>query len=179
MRSFFYSFVLFFLLLLPPLGGRARARSALSRVCFRERFFVFLRLAMGSRSRAPVLWDRATRMTRETNGCIRSLRADANGSFRVQMSRRISFLEVFFERVTFLTFASSWRSARREFTKRAVLGDRKTILLVEDLFHLEMKFETSLSLSLSFSNKTHTKTTKHNRSRALLPRDQEQTVPEI
>ena len=74
MRSFFYSFVLFFLLLL-PLGGRACARSALSRVCFREkeRFFVFLRLAMGSRSRAPVLWDRATRMTRETNGFIRSL----------------------------------------------------------------------------------------------------------
>jgi hypothetical protein len=104
---------------------------------------------MGSRSRAPVLWDRATRMTRETNGFIRSLRADANGSFRVQMSRRISFLEVFFERFTFLTFASSWRSARREFTKRAVLGDRKTILLVEDLFHLEMKFETYLSLSLS------------------------------
>ena len=75
MRSFFYSFVLFFLLLLLPLGGRARARSALSRVCFRERFFVFLPLAMGSRSRAPVLvWDRATRMTlRETNGFIRSL----------------------------------------------------------------------------------------------------------
>jgi hypothetical protein len=92
-------------------------------------------------------------MTRETNGFIRSLRADANGSFRVQMSRRISFLEVFFERVTFLTFASSWRSARREFTKRAVLGDRKTILLVEDLFHLEMKFETYLSLSLSFSSR--------------------------
>ena len=38
--------------------------------------------------------------------------------------------------------------ARDEFTKRAVLGDRKTILLVEDLFHLEMKFETYLSLSL-------------------------------
>ena len=74
MRSFFYSFVLFFLLLLLPLGGRARARSALSRVCFRERFFVFLPLAMGSRSRAPGLWDRATRMTlRETNGFIRSL----------------------------------------------------------------------------------------------------------
>ena len=78
---------------------------------------------MVSRSRAPVLWDviGLKRMTRETNGFIRSLRADANGSFPVQMSRRISFLAVFFERFTFLTFASSWRSARREFTKRAVL----------------------------------------------------------
>ena len=152
MRSFFYSFVLFFLLLLPPLGGRARARSALSRVCFRERFFVFLRLAMGSRSRAPVLWDRATRMTRETNGCIRSLRADANGSFRVQMSRRISFLEVFFERVTFLTFASSWRSARREFTKRAV---EESDPPCGRPLSSQMKFETylSLSLSLSFSSR--------------------------
>lgn len=49
--------------------------------------------------------------------------------------------------------------ARDEFTKRAVLGDRKTILLVEDLFHLEMKFETYLSLSLFLlamkTNKTH------------------------
>ena len=74
-RAFFFLFFRpFFLFLLPPLGGRARARSALSRVCFRERFFVFLPLAMGSRSRAPGLWDRATRMTlRETNGFIRSL----------------------------------------------------------------------------------------------------------
>ena len=95
-------------------------RAVCSLVCVLERDFLFFSVSMGSRSRAPVLWDRATRMTRETNGCIRSLRADANGSFRVQMSRRISFLEVFFERVTFLTFASSWRSARREFTKRAV-----------------------------------------------------------
>ena len=131
-----------------------RARSALSRACSTERFFSLF-FSMVSRSRAPVLWDviGLKRTTRETNGFIRSLRADANGSFRVQMSRRISFLEVFFERVTFLTFASSWRSARREFTKRAVLGDRKTILLVEDLFHLEMKFETYLSLSLSFSSR--------------------------
>ena len=73
-RAFFFLFFRPFFLLLLPLGGRACARSALSRVCFRERFFVFLRLAMGSRSRAPVLWDRATRMTlRETNGFIRSL----------------------------------------------------------------------------------------------------------
>ena len=117
-RAFFFLFFrpFFLLLLLLPLGGRARARSALS---FRERFFVFLRLAMGSRSRAPVLWDRATRMTRETNGCIRSLRADANGSFRVQMSRGISFLAVFFERFTFLTFASSWQSARRVYETRS------------------------------------------------------------
>ena len=72
-RAFFFLFFrpFFLLLLLLPLGGRACARSALS---FREIFFVFLPLAMGSRSRAPVLWDRATRMTlRETNGCIRSL----------------------------------------------------------------------------------------------------------
>jgi len=95
------------------------------------------------------------------------------------MSRRISFLEVFFERFTFLTFASSWRSARREFTKRAV--EETKILLVEDLFHLEMKFETYLSLSLSLSprDENQQNMTKHNRSRALLPRDQEQTVPEI
>jgi len=95
------------------------------------------------------------------------------------MSRRISFLEVFFERFTFLTFASSWRSARREFTKRAV--EETKILLVEDLFHLEMKFETYLSLSLSLSprDENQQNVTKHNRSRALLPRDQEQTVPEI
>ena len=95
------------------------------------------------------------------------------------MSRRISFLEVFFERFTFLTFASSWRSARREFTKRAV--EETKILLVEDLFHLEMKFETYLSLSLSLSprDENQQNMTKHNRSRALLPRDQEQTVPKI
>ena len=72
-RAFFVLFFRPFFLLLLPLGGRACARSALSRVCFRERFFVFLRLAMDSRSRAPVLWARATRMTRETNGFIRSL----------------------------------------------------------------------------------------------------------
>jgi len=54
------------------------------------------------------------------------------------MSRRISFLAVFFERFTFLSFASSRGGARDEFTKRAVLGDRKTILLVEDLFQLEI-----------------------------------------
>ena len=65
-----------------------------------------------SRSRAPDVIG-LKRMTRETNGFIRSLRADANGSFRVQMSRGISFLAVFFERFTFLTFASSWQSARR------------------------------------------------------------------
>ena len=97
-------------------------RAVYSLMCVLERDFLFFSVSMVSRSRAPVLWDviGLQRTTRETNGFIRSLRADANGSFRVQMSRRISFLEVFFERVTFLTFASSWRSARREFTKRAV-----------------------------------------------------------
>jgi len=58
---------------------------------------------------------------------------------------------------------------------------RRAILLVEDLFLLEMKFETYLSLSLSLSprDENQQNMTKHNRSRALLPRDQEQTVPEI
>ena len=95
-------------------------RAVYSLMCVLERDFLFFSVSMVSRSRAPVLWDRAKRMTRETDGFIRSLRADANGSFPVQMSRRISSLAVFFERFTFLTFASSWRSARREFTKRAV-----------------------------------------------------------
>ena len=80
-----------------------------------------------------------------------------------------------------LRFSLSRRpgGARDEFTKRAVLGDRKTILRVEDLFHLEMKFETYLSLFLSPRDENQQNMTKHNRSRALLPRDQEQTVPEI
>ena len=95
-------------------------RAVYSLMCVLERDFLFFSVSMVSRSRAPVLWDRAKRMTRETDGFIRSLRADANGSFPVQMSRRISSLAVFFELFTFLTFASSWRSARREFTKRAV-----------------------------------------------------------
>ena len=106
---------------------RTRVRAVCSLTCVLERDFLFFSVSMVSRSRAPVLWDRAKRMTRETDGFIRSLRADANGSFPVQMSRRISSLAVFFERFTFLTFASSWRSARREFTKRAVLGDRSSL----------------------------------------------------
>ena len=66
--SFFFFF--FFLL-----SEDARARGLRSRVCVLERDFLFFSVsAMGSRSRAPVLWDRATRMTlRETNGFIRSL----------------------------------------------------------------------------------------------------------
>ena len=72
-------------------------------------------------------------MTRETNGFIRSLRADANGSFRVQMSRGISFLAVFLNGLRFSLSRRPGR-ARDEFTKRAVLGDRKTILLVETSF---------------------------------------------
>ena len=101
---------------------RTRIRAVYSLMCVLERDFLFFSVSMISRSRAPVLWDviGLKRTTRETNGFIRSLRADANGSFPVQMSRRISSLAVFFERFTFLTFASSWRSARREFTKRAV-----------------------------------------------------------
>ncbi len=56
-----------------------------------------------------------------------------------------------------LRFSLSRRpgGARDEFTKRAVLGDRKTILRVEDLFHLEMKFETYLSLSLFLQQNAH------------------------
>jgi hypothetical protein len=153
-------------------------RAVYSLMCVLERDFLFFSVSMVSRSRAPVLWDRAKRMTRETDGFIRSLRADANGSFPVQMSRRISSLAVFFERFTFLTFASSWRSARREFTKRAV---EESDPPCGRPLSSQMKFETYLSLSLSLSprDENQQNMTKHNRSRALLPRDQEQTVPEI
>ena len=118
-RAFFFLF--FRPLFLPPLGGRAHARGlfSLTRVCFRERFFsLFFAVSKVSRSRAPDVIG-LKRMTRETNGFIRSLRADANGSFRVQMSRGISFLAMFFERCTFLTFASSWQSARRVYETRS------------------------------------------------------------
>ena len=77
-----------------------------------------------------------------------------------------------------LRFSLSRRpgGARDAFTKRAV---EETDPPVEDLFHLEMKFETYLSLFLSPRDENQQNVTKHNRSRALLPRDQEQTVPEI
>ena len=77
-----------------------------------------------------------------------------------------------------LRFSLSRRpgGARDAFTKRAV---EETDPPVEDLFHLEMKFETYLSLFLSPRDENQQNMTKHNRSRALLPRDQEQTVPEI
>ena len=48
-------------------------RAVYSLMCVLERDFLFFSVSMVSRSRAPVLWDRATRMTRETNGFIRSL----------------------------------------------------------------------------------------------------------
>lgn len=77
-----------------------------------------------------------------------------------------------------LRFSLSRRpgGARDAFTKRAV---EETDPPVEDLFHLEMKFETYLSLFLSPRDENQQNMTKYNRSRALLSRDQEQTVPEI